>query len=177
MQEQVLDALGLHTLQAQPSNLERELAACTMDDVAQIFQLISSNFLVTQVFFELGRETVLSERIRPLHAVGLGAMQRHMQLDGRLLGECLSVIDRAFQKIRNEPSISLFAADGQGHIFVHEVTSANIRKLREQLVPTHSSEAARQASEEGVFVPRFPEGRRETVIRPEYAFGSSQEAK
>ncbi len=174
MQEQVLDALGLQTPQAQPS-LEAELAACTMDEVVQIFQLISSNFLVTQVFFELGRETILPERIRPLHAISLTVMQRHMQLDGRLLAECLKVIDHALQKVRNDPKVSLFATDGQGHVFVHEITSSNIRKLREQLLPAQSSEAVRQASQEGVFAPRLSEGTK-PVVRPEYAFGSRQEA-
>ncbi len=172
MRDQIFDALGLQPPQGEPLSIEAELAACSTDEVVQIFQLISSNFLVTQVFFELGRETVLSEPVRQLHAVSLPAMQRHVQLDdGRLLGECLKIIDHALQKVRSDPKVSLFATDGQSHVFIHEMTFRNIRKLREQLLPAHSSEAARQASEEGVFVPRFPEGR-EPLIRPEYAFGS-----
>ncbi len=162
---QVLDVLGLQAPEAEPANVEAELAACTIDEVVQIFQLISSNFLATQVFFELGRETGLSdERIRPFHAVSLAAMQRHMQLDGRLLAECLKIIDHALQKVRNDPKVSLFATDGQGHVFIHEMTSNNLRELREQLLPAHSSEAARRASEKGVFV-------------PEYAFGPRQQPR
>ncbi len=164
MQAQILDALGLQAPQAEPANVEAEPAACTIDEVVRIFELISSNFLVAQVFFELGRETSLSECVRPFSALSLAVMQRHMQLDGRMLAECLKVIDHAAQKVRNDPKVSLFATDGQGHVFIHESTCVNIRKLRGQLLPVHSSEAARQASEKGVFV-------------PEYAFGSRQQPR
>ena len=66
------------------------LAACTIDEVAEIFNLISGNFLVTQVFFGLAPETSIAHGLSSLHVLNLSEMHRHLQLDdARLLVECL----------------------------------------------------------------------------------------
>lgn len=152
------------------------LAACTIDEMAEIFNLISSNFLVTQVFFELARETSLAHGIPSLHVLNLSDMRRHMQLDDeRPLFECLNVINRALQRVRNDPSASLFASDERGHIYIHETSYHNIRRLREQLVPAHSTTARRQLAEEGGSVPVGLEAR-QPVMQPEHAFTRNRDA-
>jgi hypothetical protein len=172
MEEEIGKALSETSLARREAPKQSgELAACSLDEIAQIFNLISGNFLVTQVFFELARETPQGEPLPELHAVSLAAMQKHTQLaNGEALAQCLSVIDQAVKRVRNNPSASLFATDGQGHVFIHAVTCANIRVLREKLLPAHSSAAARQAVEAGDFAPTAPEG----GIKPEFAFGGRQ---
>jgi hypothetical protein len=158
-----------------PSKMETSgLAECTIDEVAQIFSLISANFLVTQVFFELARETAVARSIPSLHGINLEDVQRHVQLDdGRLLLECINVINQALQRVRSDPAASLFASDNRGHFYIHESTYRNIRSLREQLLSAHSSSAAPQVAEASRFVPKDFEG--SEPLQPEYAFGGNRE--
>jgi hypothetical protein len=170
MENEIAKALGSQAhSEHDPSKMQAgALAEATIDEVAQIFNLISGNFLVTQVFFELARETPLAQGIPSLHGLNLGDMQRHVQLgDGRQLGECLNVITHALQKVRNDPTASLFARDERGHIYIHETTYRNIRMLREQLVSPNSSAARAEPTEAGVEAP-------EPVMRPEHAFARPQ---
>lgn len=149
------------------------LAACTIDQVAEIFNLVSGNFLITQVFFELARETSIAHGLSSLHVLNLSEMRRHLQLDdARLLLECLNVINQALQRVRNDPAASLFASDERGHIFIHETTYRNIRRLREQLVPTHSSTTRPQPAEARGFGPEA----REPIMQPEHAFAGNRDA-
>jgi hypothetical protein len=165
MENEIANALGLQTPEHDPSRMHAgAIAACTIDEAAQIFSLISGNFLVTQVFFELARETPLAQGIPSLHGLNLGDMQRHVQLaDGRQLGECLNAITLALRKVRNDPTASLFAHDERGHIFIHETTYRNIRMLREQLLSAHSHKARPQPAEPDAEAP-------EPVMQPEHAF-------
>lgn len=168
MENEIAKALGLQArYEHEPSKMHAAaLAACTVDELAQIFSLISGNFLVSQVFFELGRETSVAHSLPSLHALSLGDMQRHVQLaDGNLLIECLNVINQALQRAKNDETASLFASDEFGHVYIHETTYRNIRRLREQLVGAHSSAGLSRPSESGSFVPP-----RESEIEPEHAF-------
>ena len=166
MENEIAKALGSQAhVEHEPSRMQAgALAEATIEEAAEIFNLISGNFVVTQVFFELARETPLAQGIPSLHGLNLGDMQRHVQLgDGRQLAECLNVIARALQKVRNDPTASLFAHDERGHIFIHETTYRNIRMLREQLLSPHSATARTQPTEPGARAP-------EPVMQPEHAF-------
>lgn len=161
-------------LSERPSFIEAEsLAECSVDEAAQIFQLISHLFPVTQVFFELGRESHLSRDMFPLHCLNIKEMLRHIQLDDpRLLAECLAVISQALQRVRNDPEVSLFVTDDQGHIFIHQASYDAIRTLREQLLRTPSLQVPPEAQETGAFMPTGPENE-ESAPQPEYAFGGA----
>ena len=151
------------------------LAAATVDEVAQIFNLLSGNFLLTQVFFELARETPLAPGLPSLHGLSLNDMRRHIQLDDiHQLPECLNVINQALQRVRNDSAATLFARDEQGHIYIHETSHRNIRKLREQLIAQHYSEA--QPHEAADFVPADLEAR-EPVMQVEHAFPQTPDAR
>jgi hypothetical protein len=166
MENEIAKALGsqAHSEHGPSRTQAGALATTTIDEAAQIFSLISGSFLVTQVFFELARETPLAQGIPSLHGLNLGDMQRHVQLgEGRQLAECLNVITHALQKVRNDPTASLFAHDERGHIYIHETTYRNIRMLREQLLSPNSSTARAEPTEAGVEAP-------ESVMRPEHAF-------
>jgi hypothetical protein len=170
MENEIAKALGAQAHpEHDPSRMQAgALATTTIDEAAQIFSLISGNFLVTQVFFELARETPLAQGIPSLHGLNLGDMQRHVQLgDGRQLAECLNVITHALRKVRNDPTASLFAHDEQGHIYIHETTYRNIRMLREQLFSPNTSTAQAGPTEAGVEAP-------EPVMQPEHAFARPQ---
>jgi hypothetical protein len=177
MENEIAKALGSQAhFEHEPSKMQAgELAECTVDEVAQLFSLISRNFLVTQVFFELARETPLAHALPSLHGLSLSDMQRHMQLeDGPVLVECLNVINQALQRVRNDPAASLFASDERGHIYIHETSCRNIRRLREHLVPAHSSTAVPR-TEVGGFIPAGLE-EQEPVMQPEHAFGGNPDA-
>jgi hypothetical protein len=140
------------------------LAECDLNEAVQIFQRISHWFPVTQVFFELGRESGFSQETAQLHILNLDEMRRHAQLgDARQLAECLAAIDRALQQVRNDPRASLFATDGQGHIFVHRATFNAICALRERLL--HAQEANAERTTEAVDAENGAPG-----LEPEYAF-------
>jgi hypothetical protein len=111
------------------------LAGCNPDEAAQLFELIKGDFLLSQVFFELGREAPEAHGAAPLHAVAIGDLLRHTRLAGvERLGAYFGAIDQAFRAIRNGPEATLFAFDQQGHVYIHETSCRSIRQLWEQLV-------------------------------------------
>jgi hypothetical protein len=110
------------------------LAACMPDEAAQLFELFKADFLLSQVFFELGREALGTHGAAPLRAVDIGDLLRHTRLaSAERLSEYFSTINRAFQAIRNDPEAMLFGFDQQGHVYVHEATCRSIRHSWEQL--------------------------------------------
>lgn len=178
MENEIAKALAFQTHAQHDASkmLVNELAVCAIDELVQLFNLISGNFLVTQVFFELARETPPTRNIPSLHALDLSDMQRHAQLaDGHRLIECLNVINEALQKLRNDPDASLFAGDESGHIYVHETTYRNIRQLREQLVGAHALAGLNQPTEVGGLAPTGL-GAREPTMQPEHAFAGNPTA-
>ncbi len=178
MENEIAKALGSQAhSEHDPSKLQAgALAAATVDEVAQIFNVISDNFLLTQVFFELARETPLAHVSPSLHGLNLNDMRRHVQLDdAHQLLECLNVINQALQQVRNDATATLFARDEQGHIYIHETSYRNIRKLREQLVAKHSSATTPEPRDAAGFVPAGLEAR-EPVMQVEHAFPRTPDA-
>jgi hypothetical protein len=113
---------------------ETTLTACTPEEAAQLFELIKGNFLLSQVFFELGHETPGMHGGTPLHAVGIGDLLRHTRLGrGERLSDYFAAINQAFRAIRNDQEATLLGFDQQGHVYIHEATCRSIRHLWEQL--------------------------------------------
>ena len=114
------------------------LAACEAEEALQIFELIKNNFLLSQVFFELTRETPNTRAAPSLHAFSLAEILRHTRLAAadRLLA-CFDAIDRAFQTIRNDPEATLFGFDQYGHVYVQR-PHRSIRQAWEQVLAVHS---------------------------------------
>ena len=113
---------------------EGTLAACTPQEAAEVYELIKGNFLLSQVFFELGRETPGDRRTSPLYALRLADMLRHTRLaDGDRLVDCFTAINQAFRSICNDPEATLFGFDQYGQVWVHQTTHDSIRELWEQL--------------------------------------------
>jgi hypothetical protein len=114
------------------------VAACMPQEAAQLFEMIKSNFLLSQVFFELARDTPNSRGAAPLHPISVADILRHTRLgDGDRLVDCFTAINQAFQMIRNDPEATLFGFDQQGHVFIHQTTHDSIRRLWEQLFAAH----------------------------------------
>ena len=111
---------------------EAALAACTPDEAAQVFELIKGNFLLSQVFFELARETP-----NTLYPISMADILRHTRLGDRdHLVDCFTAINQAFQSIRKDREVTLFGFDQFGHVFIHQTTHDSVRELWQQLVAT-----------------------------------------
>jgi hypothetical protein len=112
-----------------------------------LFELIKGNFLLTQVFFELARETPNSHGAAPLYPISIADILRHTRLgDGDRLVDCFTAINQAFQSIRNDPEATLFGFDQYGHVFIHQTTHDSVRQIWEQLFTTHTPIAGRPAA-------------------------------
>ena len=110
------------------------LAACTLQEAAQVYELIKGNFLLSQVFFEFARETAGCGGERPLHSLGLAELLRHTRLaDGDRVVDCFTAINQAFRTVRNDPEASLFGFGQYGQIWIHQTTHNSIREVWEQL--------------------------------------------
>ena len=135
------------------------LAACTPEEAAEVYEQIKGNFLLSQVFFELARETPGNRGGPPLHALSVADMLRHTRLtDGDLLVDCLSAITQAFRTVRNDLEVSLFGFDQYGQVWIHQTTHDSIRELWEQLFhrqfpPANELTNARTAPTLEEFVP------------------------
>ena len=111
------------------------LAACNLEEAAEVYELIKGNFLLSQVFFELAREVPGDRGGPPLHALSLADMLRHIRLaDGDRLVDCFGAITQAFRTVRKDPEASLFGFDQYGQVWVHQTTHDSIRALWEQLL-------------------------------------------
>jgi hypothetical protein len=131
-----LGALG--RLDHDPSQVHSAaLAACTPEEALQIFELVKDNFLLSQVLFELARETPAGRSAPPLYALNIADLLRHTRLSDRdRLGDCLAAINQVFQTVRNDPEAALFGFDQYGHVYIHESTHNSVRLLWEQLFVT-----------------------------------------
>ena len=110
------------------------LAACLPEEAMQVFELVKGDFLLSQVFFELGREASVRGGAAPFHAIPIADLLRHTRLpDGTRLADYLNAINRAFQAVRNDPEASLFGFDQAGHVYIHETTHRSIRQVWEHL--------------------------------------------
>jgi hypothetical protein len=116
-----------------------ELAACTPEEALRVFDLIKGNFLLSQVFFELARETPHAGGTTPFHTLNIGDLLRHTRLsDGDRLADCFTAINQAFQSVRNDEEAALFGFDQQGRVYIHETTHQSIRWVWQQLVAAHA---------------------------------------
>ena len=123
-----------------------ELAACTPEEALQMFELVKDNFLLSQVFFELARETPAGRTAPPLHALNIADLLRHTRLpDGDRLADCFTAINQIFQTVRNDPEAALFGFDQYGHVYIHETTHHSIRRMWEQLFVANQPAANRPA--------------------------------
>ena len=122
------------------------LAACTAEEALQVFELIKDNFVLSQVFFELARETPAGRAAPPLHALNIADLLRHTHLpDGDRLADCFTAINQVFQTVRNDPEAALFGFDQYGHVYIHETTHHSIRRVWDQLFAMSQPAASRPA--------------------------------
>jgi hypothetical protein len=132
-----------------PSELEGSgIAACSIEEVARIFELLKGNYLACDVFFELGRDLGGTPAGQPLHAIRVGDILRHTRLDNstRLLA-CFEAINAAFHNVRPDGQATMLGFDQAGHIYLHVVTHQNIRALWEHLTSDQANAApAREAA-------------------------------
>jgi hypothetical protein len=131
------------------------LAACTPEEAVQVFAAIKDNFVLSQVFFELARETPAGRAAPPLHALNIAELLRHTRLsDGDRLADCFTAINQVFQAVRNDPEAALFGFDQSGHVYIHESTHHSVRRAWEQLFVPDQYAASRPAPL-GMSLPRL----------------------
>lgn len=117
-----------------------ELAACTSEEALKIFELIRGNFLLSQVFFELARETpTAAGSSTPFHTFNVGEILRHTRLsDGERLADCFTSINKAFQSVRGDEEAILFGFDQFGRVYAHNTTHQSVRRVWQQLIAAHA---------------------------------------
>ncbi|MBV9220824.1 MAG: hypothetical protein JO366_22475 [Methylobacteriaceae bacterium] len=127
------------------------LAECAAEEAAQIFELTCSNFIAAKVFFELGRDIPCPylrgmPQMRLLNVVDT---LHHVQLsDSKVLIASCDLINQAFQQARGDPEASLFASDGAGHIYIHEITPPQHPTAWDRLVAPERPVSASMPGEE-----------------------------
>jgi hypothetical protein len=125
------------------------------EEALQVFAAIKDNFLLSQVFFELARETPAGRAAPPLHAVNIAELLRHTRLsDGDQLADCLTAINQVFRTVRSDPEAALFGFDQYGHVYIHESTHQSILRAWEQLFITDQYAVNRPAPL-GMTLPRL----------------------
>jgi hypothetical protein len=104
---------------------------CSLAEAADLLQRIHDDFAACQVFFELGRDVPASRPVSPnLHRVALGDLARYTRIaDARRLVAAIEEINRAFQALRGDPAVSLFAFDEQGGCYVQALTHESVKQL------------------------------------------------
>ena len=153
LENEIVHALAAARSSPPPRAPEASLAACGFDAAMQVFELIRGDFLVTQVFFELARDTGVGPRAPGLYAFSSADILRHARIaDGARLGECLMAITAAYREVCGNAEVNLFGFDDHGHIYLHEATHEAIRQVWEQLVAGHAGAGA--ASPLGFVAPR-----------------------
>ena len=111
------------------------LAACTLPEAERIFELIDDDPVTTRLFFELAHGAVLHTNQPGLQAMRLADLL-HQSGSGApqaVLGG-LAAIDGAFREVHGDGGSSLFGFDEAGHVFIHDVTRASIRRLWDALL-------------------------------------------
>ncbi|HEY5225997.1 MAG TPA: hypothetical protein VIJ06_04320 [Methylovirgula sp.] len=161
--------------------LQTALAAGTSTEMQETFQRVSSNSIISRVFFELARDTRFSGNATPFHVVTLVDVMRHLHLvEAQQVLTCLDAINQAFQQVRRDPHASLFALDEAGHIYLHDLTYHGIRQVWQQLVMAHpwpgSGHAAKAPAESAVSpipTPLRQEPKLEAAMGPEPTFAGT----
>ena len=133
--EGAANLLAPNSAHSQPSPAHAaNLESCTLDEVARMFEAVREDVATTRVFLELAREVPVGVNAQPLHALSIGEIMRHTQLNDSRLGDCFRAINQAFQQIRDNPEAALFGFDQANHVYIHETTHRNIRALWEELI-------------------------------------------
>lgn len=130
------------------------LAALTPTEAGQILEFIRSDYLTSQVFFELGRDAAhLPGEPAGLHRIAIADILRHTRLgDADHLGTCLDRINEAFRTLHEDPGATLFAFDRKGGLYVHDTTRRSIKALWQAIV------TARLADVSGIEAGTAPAG-------------------
>jgi hypothetical protein len=112
------------------------LAACSRDEAAAILERIRGDYLASQVFFELGRDSPPEMPQPPqLHRIAIVDIMRHTRLANLdQLSAYLAAIQETFRAVRNDPAAALFAFDQRGGCYTHETTHQSIKRLWLDLV-------------------------------------------
>ena len=140
----VIDAeFELGALQEPAEHPRHELTACTLENAKAVLERIRSDYISTQVFFELGREVPLAAPSQgPLYRLSLPDIARHCRLRNfEHLAACLETITAAFREVRQDPEASLFASDQRGGLYIHEGTHSSIARLWHELVLGETGQA------------------------------------
>lgn len=154
VEKELLAAVGAPP--APPAH-DAELAACTPDEAARLFDLIRNDFAAVQVFLELARETAYDSPNHRFHVFSIAEMMRHTRLsDGRLVA-CLQTISLGFQRLRNDDGVRLFGFDQANRLYIHQATHRAIRLVWADLVgmdaPATTADAETAAPPESGFLP------------------------
>jgi hypothetical protein len=134
--------------QAHAEPHEAGLAACTPEEAAGVFALIKDNFLLAQVFFELGRDLPNAGAAPPLYALNIGELLRHTRIaEGNRLAGCFTAINKAFQMVRNDEQAALFGFDQFGRVYIHQTTHQSIQLVWQQLAGALAAEGGQSPGE------------------------------
>jgi hypothetical protein len=127
-------ASALELLAKGEQGLERpnahQLAACSLEDALQIFELITGDYLACQVLFELGRGAETNGSADPFYALEIGEILAHTRLgSSEQLLRYFGLINEALQRVRHDPDARMFAFDRNGRCYIHEDTHRSISRL------------------------------------------------
>ncbi len=130
----------------EPPSDTAALAACTPPQALQILELIGNDPIVGRLFFELARDSTVDSGMPGLHVLRTADMMRHAGLaNNEALIAGLTAIDRAFHQVNGARPGNLFGFADAGHLYIHEVTQASIRRVWEELSRAGAA-AERQAA-------------------------------
>ena len=93
-----------------------ELAACSPEEAAALFELIRNDFATAQVFLEFGRQPPLPGSPRSLHAFAIGEFKRKLRVPDDRLADCFAILNRGFMRVRNDPEAVLLGFDRANHV-------------------------------------------------------------
>jgi hypothetical protein len=104
------------------------LAVCSLLEIKELIRRLSEDYLVLQVFFELGcdyQNPTTGER-RP-YLLKFADFRRHTDVDGiQGLLRCIHDINEALQNLRGDTSAMLCRIDSHEGFHVHEITQHRI---------------------------------------------------
>jgi hypothetical protein len=119
------------------------IAACSLPEVLEIFERIRHDGLACRVFLEFGQEPAAALHPSPLYALDIADSVGDTGItDGNQLVACLNLINSALQVVRADPDATLFAFDGNGRCYIHELTHRALHLLRRDLLAPRSARHA-----------------------------------
>jgi hypothetical protein len=122
-----------------------ELAACSPEEVAQIFELVRHDYLAASLLCELGREQDVGHSTPPYRAISIADLVRRSRLgSGDRLMVRLEAINAALHRIRGDAAASMFGFDQFGRLYIHEVTQRHIAELWNRLLAADAAAPAQQ---------------------------------